>query len=319
MNFIKIPTKPFLIGLFVLPISLFSMPNNTKKFFDAIAKGDAKTVQACLNQGISIEEKDTNGFCDTAITVTPLTFAILNAQVEIVRLLLDKGANVENPYIMHDAFVGIMTLPPLALAAKSGNLTIAQLLLKRNALVNAGCIKYQRYELDKSGESIRCENQYVENASHALAVAAQAGHLEIVHLLLNNNADVNAGYTDQGLYTIYGMCNQTALCCACTTGHTEIARLLLEKGAIIHDMTPLIMAINNENLEIVQLLIQYNIDINGVATFSCDGETISTTPLITAAKTGNVDMVQLLLDNGAQNPTGKTALDYIHEHPMNSE
>jgi uncharacterized protein len=54
-----------------------------------------------------------------------------------------------------------------------------------------------------------------------LLIASLKGHIEIVRLLLENNADVDIK-TDLGA---------TALMIAAANGHTEIVRLLLEKGA----------------------------------------------------------------------------------------
>ena len=57
--------------------------------------------------------------------------------------------------------------------------------------------------------------------STLLAAAALMGHTEIVTLLLEHGADVNARSRDDG----------TALHAAAFLGHTETVKLLLEKGA----------------------------------------------------------------------------------------
>ncbi|EXU98136.1 ankyrin repeat protein, partial [Metarhizium robertsii] len=84
---------------------------------------------------------------------------------------------------------------------------------------------------------------------NALQAASFRGHLEIVKLLLDKGADVNA----QG--GLYG----TTLHAASSGGHLEIVQLLLDKGADVNAQggeygTALQGASSRGHLEIVQLL-----------------------------------------------------------------
>ena len=60
----------------------------------------------------------------------------------------------------------------------------------------------------------------------ALMMASQAGHVEIVRLLLNKGADVDARINEDGL---------TALIIASRFGHPDVVKLLLDKGVNTKD------------------------------------------------------------------------------------
>ncbi|KAL6793069.1 ankyrin repeat protein [Trichoderma sp. SZMC 28012] len=75
--------------------------------------------------------------------------------------------------------------------------------------------------------------------------------------------------------------------------HTHITCMLLENGPIAPNNAPstkqlLLKAIESENVQLVSLLIEHGVSINGFET-----------PLTLASKNGSVEMVSLLLENGA--------------------
>jgi len=83
-------------------------------------------------------------------------------------------------------------------------------------------------------------------------------HIDIVHVLLNHGADINAN-GPMGC----------PLISACDGGHggghVEIVRLLLEHGASVDEWNghgALSIASSTRNVEAVQLLLQYSVDIN---------------------------------------------------------
>ncbi|KIM86098.1 hypothetical protein PILCRDRAFT_45503, partial [Piloderma croceum F 1598] len=112
----------------------------------------------------------------------------------IVRLLLDKGANVT-----HFGKSGTA----LTAASRGGHEVIARLLLARGAEI-----------------VINADGQY---SGTALFAASEKGHENIVRLLLDKGADVAHSGTDG-----------TALVAASEGGHEAIARLLLDQGAGIN-------------------------------------------------------------------------------------
>ncbi len=116
-------------------------------------------------------------------------------------------------------------------AIAKGNVPLVKLLLDLDQIVN-----------------INVSN--LHNQSTALMLACYYGHAEIVELLLDKEADVNA-------VNQFG-CN--ALMAASHTNHREIIALLLDRGANIDAVTPmgltaLRIAIIAGHLEVIELLL----------------------------------------------------------------
>ncbi|KAJ7589364.1 Pfs, NACHT and ankyrin domain protein, partial [Mycena floridula] len=120
-----------------------------------------------------------------------------------------------------------------------------------------------------------------------LSYAAEWGHIDIVKLLLEENADPNI--CDKGQWT--------PLSYAVKEGHIDIVKLLLEKNADPNicdkgQWTPLSYAVKEGHIDIVKLLLEKNADPN-----ICNKG--QWTPLSYAVKEGHIDIVQLLLEKNA--------------------
>lgn len=148
--------------------------------------------------------------------------------LKLAAYLLSKGADVDASCQMGDN--------PLELACSLGDKYMAALLLAHNAKM--------------------------EEAPKALLNAAHNGDTEIMQMLLDYGANVNAH--PYGTYTTLPQDRESeswgsALHCAIGKGHTEAVRFLLEKGADKEyknklDMTVLDLAKKLGNDEIVRLL-----------------------------------------------------------------
>ena len=148
-----------------------------------------------------------------------------------------------------------------------------------------------------------------------LTFASDKGNLEIVKLLVENRASINAEDGSEG-NTVIGLpapgegtflvCN-TALTKAIEKGNLEIVKYLVENGADIKDNdsnTALTVASRNGNLEVVKYLVENGADIN-------DKDNYGDTALMVASWNGNLEVVKYLVENGAdidENSHGKTAL-----------
>ena len=130
--------------------------------------------------------------------------------------------------------------------------------------------------------------------------AADAGHLEVVKLLLEARADTNSKNAN----------GATALLLAAWKGRSEVARLLLQAGADINAAhsnggTALHWAAVKGHLEVLQVLLQAGADVN-VA------DSNGATALHLAAVKGHSEVLQMLLQAGAdmnvRDSNGATAL-----------
>jgi ankyrin repeat protein len=148
-----------------------------------------------------------------------LNAAALEGHINIIKILLDNGANAA----VQNDFYG----NALHSASLKGHAEIVKLLLERGMDVNAQGGKY-------------CS---------ALQAASYEGHIEVVHQLLNHGADVNAPGGDCG----------NALQAASLNGYINIVNLLLEKGADVSARAGLYgnalqAASHNGHSEIVEIL-----------------------------------------------------------------
>ena len=139
-----------------------------------------------------------------------------------------------------------------------------------------------------------------EKANAALLKAAGEGKAELVSLLLDRGADIEA----KGKY------DYTALIVAARFGYTEAVGLLLDRGADIeakdkYGKTALIQAAEEGETEAVGLLLDRGADIEAK-------EKYGYTALMISAINGRLRAVKLLLAGGAnlraKNENGETAL-----------
>jgi len=133
--------------VFVIAIVVVLTGCATTKFDRSLKNGDIKQVEALINQGADVNQR---GIADA----TPLYMATYyNVSLDIIRLLLDKGA---------DPSLGMSGWKPIHMAVDNGNADIVKLLIERGADINA------------------------LNAHHKtpLKMAEDAGRADIVRMLL---------------------------------------------------------------------------------------------------------------------------------------
>ncbi|KAH7412153.1 ankyrin repeat domain-containing protein [Phaeosphaeria sp. MPI-PUGE-AT-0046c] len=143
---------------------------------------------------------------------------------------------------------------------------------------------FEKHEIRRHTKHATLPGGYYDNA---LQAALTGGSKEIVALLLDKGANVNAqgGYYSSALYT------------ASATGYTEVVMLLLDKGANVnaqggHYGNALQAASTWGHKEIVMLLLDKGANVNAQGGHYGNG-------LQAASTWGHKEIVMLLLDKGA--------------------
>ena len=188
-----------------------------------------------------------------------LSTALVNGHHQVADILLDIPSTDVN---MTDTLTG---LTPLCAAAKAGDTSGGEILLKRQARVD-------RWDLNEQGP---------------VHIAAREGHWAMLDLLLQAGARVE-DKDGQG---------RTPLSMAAASGHHGIAELLMTRGAVVEakdkeGITPLSHAIISGQLDTVRSLLDHNADVNCL-------DSSGRSPLDVAVYQGREELVELLLERGA--------------------
>jgi hypothetical protein len=153
---------------------------------------------------------------------SPLHAASYEGHLEVARLLLENGANIN----LED---GQGETPLVAAYHRNDNLEAMELLLKHGAAADV----------------------HYDHHGTILHDASYRGRVGVIELLLQYNADVNAGNAD----------NWTPLFWASIGRRVEVVRLLLERGADISVQPsyalPLRHASRNGYLDVVRVLLEH--------------------------------------------------------------
>ena len=204
--------------------------------------GQTEIIQLLIENGADVNIKSGDG-------TTPLHSAAFLGRVDVVKLLLDNGADItarnndgatpvdvlsvdwETTAFIGN-LVGVSTGKEEIAAMKRGRSEVAKLFGINETLDDAGTTPAQNLSTAAFTGNAAAMKQALtggadpntkdpQSGSTLLATAALMGHTEIVALLLEHGADVNARSRDGG----------TALHAAAFLGRAEIVELLLDKGA----------------------------------------------------------------------------------------
>ncbi|KAK6627845.1 hypothetical protein RUM44_010324 [Polyplax serrata] len=188
-----------------------------------------------------------------------LVEACTDGDVSTVRKLLTEGKSVHETTEEGESL--------LSLACSAGYLELAQVLLAMHANV---------------------EDRGVKGDCTPLMEAASAGHPDIVKLLINHGAEVNA----------QSCSGNTPLMYACSGGHEAVVRVLLENEANVEDHnenghTPLMEAASAGHVGVAKILLDHGAGIN------THSNEFKESALTLACYKGHLDMVRFLLEAGA--------------------
>lgn len=246
---------------------------------------------------------------------TPLQAAVHAEKLEMVKFLIENGADVNAPYgeqyileprrwsITHGLyrrirykhpFVAIKT--PIQIACQMNNMPIIELLLDHEALVDPSLLCRKTVErhienviLDSANPKDDFWRYYKTTDLTELQYSVYNRNLFLVRRLLSEGADpdsrVNSNWGD------------TPLQMAARLDYPEIVSILMENGADVNappgridGRTALQAAAERGNIETVQLFLRRNADVNAPA-----GYERGLTALQAAAESGSMAIVRLLL------------------------
>ncbi|MFN7938500.1 MAG: ankyrin repeat domain-containing protein [Bryobacteraceae bacterium] len=160
--------------------------------FEACAKGDAKTVRKMLKDGADPNAHELDN-------TTALHWAAAHRHIEIVRILLDAGADVHGEGDVHElGVIGWATYyrPPGRLIGDQPE--VAAYLIKRGArhhifsAMSLGDIKLLRAVLKKDSNAIHRRMVPWEDSMSPLHFALQIERHDMLKLLIDSGADLEA-------------------------------------------------------------------------------------------------------------------------------
>ncbi|MEX2366025.1 MAG: ankyrin repeat domain-containing protein, partial [Pseudohongiellaceae bacterium] len=274
----------------------------------------------------------------TRLYATPLYLAAVAGDAKLIRMLLQAGADPNQPVLESDE-------KPLMFAARSGDLESIRALLEAGAETEAvesynGTTALLWAAEHNQAEAVRLLLQYGANANarsaikinqgrrgpsipqgglNGLMLAGRENGVETVKVLLEHDALVNQ-QSGEG---------HTALLVAVQNGHHEIARLLIAAGADVNlandrGWNPLYMAVKVRSLEkgtmpnpavdfdamfdVIRLLVENGVNVNArlLADTEVHNSIRSTwlreaggTAFLRAALCGDLEVMEYLLDHGA--------------------
>lgn len=220
----------------------------------AVERGHIELVRLLLDKGANVNAN--YEYDNYEYSLSPIHNAAYKGHLEIARLLLEQGADVNATACNGNS--------PLHFAAEHGYVELARLLLDKGADVNAtdkeDNTPFRLAILNHHTEVVKLLIDQVNNGSNEetsynsnslLHDAAFPGNKEVVKLLIEKGADINARDGS----------GNTLLHKAALNGYLEIVQLLLSQGANVHAKnknkdTASELAVEQDNLELAKILIE---------------------------------------------------------------
>ncbi|MEI6653151.1 MAG: ankyrin repeat domain-containing protein [Verrucomicrobiota bacterium] len=255
---------------------------------DAVRAGDAAVVVRLLKKDAKLVN-----LADEKLRASPLYYAVVAGNMEIVRVLLKAGAKV------NAKADGGMT-PMLRAAAISNNEGIADLTQVLLSSVNSspGPARTAAREALKA-----CQKSFAPSPEE------ESSRLAILRLLVEQGGSVRGDLSAD---------EPTPLHLAVNYPNSKAVAYLLEHGANPEEMKlgtrPLHNAALGGNAEVVKLLLARKVDVNAAQV------PLGTRPLHFAVINGDMEIIRLLLDHGAEvNAVNKNGGPALHDATWSDE
>jgi ankyrin repeat protein len=235
--------------------SEISVSSGRTLLFEATRFNEVEVVKLLLEYGADVNQPN---FDDPD---TPLSASIHNSNLEITKLFYENDPKI----VEHQIRWSNTCVDPLYLATYHQCLEIVRFLIEKGAVVNK-----------------HCGFQW-----SPLHIAVEHGDIEITQFLVEKGADINAdkGTLRNPLYT------------AVRKGLLNIARFLLENGGDVHMITAtrslLYVAVSNTDLKMSRLLIEFGFDVK-----KYENGWKQNSVMFTAVKQNALGISKILLMNG---------------------
>lgn len=249
---------------------------------------------------------------------TPLFCAAKEGHLEIVKYLLDRGAN---PNATNHYGVSVLWIP-----CQRGLTNIVELLLEKGAspeIAPSGieaeersisgwtplyaAIKSRQYAVVKILLGHGADpNAVTSLGSTPFLLASEIGDLEVIKCFVEHGA--NLDYSPSGKEADeLNITGQTALFMATLKEQNDVVQYLIEKGSQVnvknrYGVSPLLLCAEGGNEALVKLLVGVGADVNMSPSGDLAVEHIlaGQTPLYGAAKKGHYHICKFLIENGAE-------------------
>lgn len=286
---------------------LLEQPRETKTprecLFIACQEGHLEVATRLIESGWDLEV----GRADTG--ATPLYVTAARGHIDILRLLLAKGASVDaqasdgstalfvaSQNGRRDAALALLEagadanrraadgVTPLLAACARGHVDVVELLVKRGAEING----------------VRSS----ESGATAMYLAAQSGHTPVLAVLMDSGAELDNTQAADGACPLW---------IAAQNGHTEVVQLLLDRGSSVDqarkaNVTPLMIASQGGRLDIVEELLKRGAALDNTASDT------GASALYLASLGGHTAVTKALLEAGASPNVARTD---TKETPLN--
>jgi len=255
--------------------------------------------------------------------MSPLLYAARDGRMDIARMLLEAGANINE----RDA----NDITPLIIAITNNHPDVARFLIDRGADIKA----VDWYGRTALWAAVETRNMDVDNGTFVNSID-RAPYLELIQLLVDRGADLNARTKEvppirrdflriTGSLSWVDFTGQTSFLTAALAGDVTVMKLLLKHGADpnipTYSGTTALMAAAGVNwvfdqtfdegqpalLEAVKLCVELGMDVNAV-------NSMGLTALHGAANRGSDEIIRYLVQQGAtvdvKDAEGRTPLTW---------
>ena len=243
--------------------------HSTLPLITAIEAGDVTAAQQALNTGVSVND----WHYDTYIERNALTAALLSGKTTMVDWCLNNGAKIFYPYafaVKKDNFVFSNTAISTIIALASPEI---KRFFGQNAQQNLGLFKQYLGLLLNHGATI-VNNPPVRGC----AIISERDIVQAIQVFKLSEDDLC--YLVEKAIDIHS--RNLPIVMATTTGYTKLVELMLRMGANVNQQryeydpllqsyalpdplqgfTPLLQAVLLKNKTMIELLLQYNADVN---------------------------------------------------------